>query len=123
MTDHLRLHDDGPDGDLTRGLRQIYAAPREDAYWKSLEARILSHLVTAPTTWLDELNQWARPALVAAAVVMLAAGVAVLRAHQADQEGTYEAMLTPTTLPVETAVRPMLQGQREGTFRYLMTNR
>ena len=123
MSDHLRLHDDGPDGDVTRGLRQMYAAPPDDAYWKGLEARILSHLTTAPVTWLDELNRWARPALVAAAVVILAAGVAVFRAHQVDQQGTYEAMLTPTALPVETAVRPVLQGQREATFRYLMTNR
>lgn len=123
MSNRLRLHDDGPDGDVTRGLRQLYAAPQEDAYWKDLEARILSHLTTAPVTWSDELDRWARPALVAAAVVMLAAGVAVFRAHQVDQQGTYEAMLTPTTLPVETAVRPMLQGQREATFRYLMTNR
>jgi hypothetical protein len=125
MSDHLRLHDDGggPDGDVTRGLRGIYAAPQGDAYWRDLEARILSHLTSAPVTWSDELDRWARPALVAAAVVMLAAGVAVFRAYQVDRQGTYEAMLTPTTLPVETAVRPMLQGQREATFRYLMTNR
>ena len=123
MSDHLRLHDDGPDGDVARGLRQLYAAPREDAYWRDLEARILSHLTSAPVTWLDELDHWVRPALVAAAVVILAAGVAVFRAYQVDQQRAYEAMLTPTTLPVETAVRPVLQGQREATFRYLMTNR
>ena len=64
-----------------------------------------------------------RPALVAAAVLILASGVAVFRDYQAEQDATYEAMLTPTSLPVETAVRPVLQGQREATFRYLMTNR
>jgi hypothetical protein len=124
MSDHLRLYDEGgPDGDVTRALRQLYSAPPEDAYWRGLEARILSHLTTAPVTWWDELGRWARPALVAAAVLMLAAGVAVFRSYQADRQGTYEAMLTPTTLPAETAVRPMLQGHREATFRYLMTNR
>lgn len=124
MSDRLRLHDDGgPDRDVTRGLRRIYAAPREDAYWRDLEARILSHLTTAPRSWSDELDRLARPALVAAAVVMLAVGVALFRAYQVDQQRAYEAMLTPTTLPVETAVRPVLQGQRDATFRYLMTNR
>jgi hypothetical protein len=125
MSDHLRLHDDdGPDGDVTRGLRSIYAAPEGDVYWRDLEARILSHLTSAPdAAWWDELDRWARPALAAAAVVVLAAGIAVFRAYQVDQQVTYEAMLTPTPLPVETAVRPMLQGQRETTFRYLMTNR
>ena len=121
MTDHLRLHPEGDD-DITRGLRQIYAAPGGDVYWRDLEARILSRLASPPSiAWWDELDRWMRPALAAAAVVLLAAGVALFRAYQADQADTYEAMLTPTTLPVETAVRPMLQGQRDGTFRYLMT--
>src|SRR5687767_15620540 len=34
---------------------------------------------------------------------------------QTEQRMTYEAMLTPTPYPVETAVRPVLQGQREAT--------
>ena len=120
MSDHLKLHDEG-DGELTGGLRRIYAAPTDESYWRSLEARILSRLAEPPTiAWWDELDRWMQPALVAAAVVLLAAGVAMFRSYQADQETAYEAMLTPTTLPVETAVRPTLQG-REGTFRYLMT--
>ena len=63
-----------------------------------------------------------RPALAAAAVMLLAAGVAVVRTYQVEEESTYEAMLTPTSLPVETAVRPMLQDRRDATFRYLMTS-
>ena len=123
MTDHLKLHPDG-DEETTRGLQRIYAAPQEDSYWKGLEARILSRLTSTPTiTWWDELDRWMRPALAAAAVVLVAAGVAMVRAYQVDQESTYEAMLTPTSLPVETAVRPVLQDKRDGTFRYLMTVR
>lgn len=121
MSNHLKLHDDSGD-EITHGLRQLYAAPQGEAYWRDLEARILSHLASAPApSWSDELHHLMRPALVAAAVVMMAAGVALFRAHQVDQELAYEAMLTPTSLPVETAVRPVLQGQREGTFRFLMT--
>lgn len=120
MSDHLGLHDEG-DEQVTRGLRQLYAAPTGDDYWRDLQARILSRL-TEPETiaWWDELDHWVRPALVAAAILLLATGVAVVRSHQAEQELAYEDMLTPTALPVETAVRPVLQG-REGTFRYLMT--
>jgi hypothetical protein len=124
MSDRLKLHDDGGDSDVTRLLREAYAPPAGEAYWRDLEARILSHVASAPAHgWWDELDHWMRPALVAAAVMMLAGGVAVFRDYQAEQDATYEAMLTPTSLPVETAVRPMLQGQREATFRYLMTNR
>jgi len=120
MSDHLRLYDEG-DEEITRGLRQLYAAPTGDDYWRGLQARILSRL-TEPETfaWWDELDRWVRPALVAAAILLIATGVAFVRNYQAEQEFAYEAMLTPTNLPVETAVRPVLQG-REGTFRYLMT--
>jgi len=124
MTDHLKLHRDEGDEAITHGLRRIYAAPEGDSYWRGLEARILSRLAGAPTIdWWDELDRWMRPALAAAAVVLIAAGVAVVRSYQVEQESTYEAMLTPTTLPVETAVRPVLQEKRDATFRYLMTSR
>ena len=122
MSDHLKLHDDGGDGDVTRLLREAYAPPAGDAYWRS--KRVTSHVASAPVDgWWDELDHWMRPALVAAAVVLLAAGVAMFRGYQVEQEATYEAMLTPTALPVETAVRPVVQGEREATFRYLMSNR
>ena len=124
MTDHLKLHGDRDD-DVTRGLRALYAAPASDSYWRTLEAKVLSGLTreAAAPRWWDELGRWMRPALVAAAVVLAAAGIAMARARQVAQQATYEAMLTPTPLPVETAVRPVLQEEREATFRYLMTPR
>ncbi len=122
MSDYLKLHTDGGDDDIARGLRELYAAPVDETYWRGLEARILSRLNEVPSiAWWDELDRWMRPALVAAAIALIAVGVALFRARQMEDEVTYEAMLTPTPLPVETAVRPMLQGQREATFRYLMT--
>ena len=130
MSDHLKLHTDGPpaggDDDITRELRALYAAPAGDDYWRGLEARILSRLTEAAgprIAWWDELDRWMRPALVAAAVVLLSSGIAMFRTFQTDHEVASDAMLTPTpsALPVETAVRPVLQEQRETTFRYLMT--
>lgn len=122
MTDYLKLHTEGGDDDIARGLREIYAAPADETYWRSLEARILSRLTDLPSIgWWDELDRWMRPALVTAAVALIAVGIALFRQHQMEADVAYEAMLTPTSVPVETAVRPMLQGQREGTFRYLMS--
>jgi hypothetical protein len=130
MSDHLKLHTDGEstggDDEITRGLRALYAAPAGDDYWRSLEARILSRLTEAAApgiTWWDELDRWMRPALVAAAVVLLASGIAIVRTLETDHEVAADAMLTPapSALPVETAVRPVLQEHRETTFRYLMT--
>jgi len=120
MSDHLKLHDEG-DEQITNGLRQLYAAPSGDAYWRDLEARILSRL-TEPEViaWWDELDRWVRPALVAAAILLFATGVAMIRSYQAERESAYEAMLTPTSLPVETAVRPMRHGP-DAAFRFLMS--
>ena len=131
MSDHLRLHprdgngdgDAGRDDDVTSGLRRIYAAPTGDDYWRGLEARILSRLAAPTIAWWEELDRWMRPALAAAAVVLLAAGVALVRAHPVEQDVAYESILAPTPHPVETAVRPVLQEPREATFRYLMTSR
>ena len=125
MSDIIRLHGEG-DEQITRGLREVYAAPSDDSYWRGLEARILSRLTESANTtmsWWDELEGWARPALAAAAIVLLAVSVAMFRSYQTEQRMAYEATLTPTPFPVETAVRPVLQGQREATFRYLMTTR
>ena len=89
--------------------------------WRDLEARILSRL-TEPEViaWWDELDRWVRPALVAAAILLFATGVAMIRSYQAERESAYEAMLTPTSLPVETAVRPMRHGP-DAAFRFLMS--
>lgn len=122
MTDHREMHDDNDV--VTRTLRQMFAAPADDAYWRDLEARIMARTRTsaAPTiAWWDELHAWARPALVAAAVVLIAVGVAVVRGRQMAKESAYAAVFTPTALPVETAVRPVLEEPREATLRYLIT--
>ena len=125
MTERRDQSIDAADDDVTRALRDVYTAPADESYWRGLEARILSGLArgAASLRWWDELGRWMRPALVAAAVVLAAAGVAMFRAAQVEREETLEAMLTPTLLPVETAVRPVLQDEREATFRYLMTPR
>lgn len=127
MSDYLTLHrdDESGDADITGALRAVYAAPEGAEYWKGLEARILSRIADSSYRigWWDELDRWMRPALVAAALVLLAAGIALFREYQVEQQVAYEAMLTPapSALPVETAVRPVLQEPREITFRYLMT--
>jgi hypothetical protein len=114
----ITLHSDDDD-DLVRGLRWLYAAPATDAYWNELEARIMSRVADVELGWWIELDKWVRPALAAAAVLVLAAGVAMFRARQETDAITYENLLTPTPAPVATAVRPALQDDREAVMRFL----
>jgi hypothetical protein len=58
-----------------------------------------------------------RPALLAAALLILAAGVAMFRARELQTQVVYENILTPSPVPVETAIRPTLEGDREAALR------
>jgi hypothetical protein len=124
MTDHLRLHPE--DDDVTRGLRELYAPPAAESYWATLEARITARIGHGETAWWSEFGHWARPAFVAAAMLVIAAGLIVFRTHEEATQVAYEDVLAaPTPISVEGTARPAnlrgLQGQREETLRFLIT--
>src|SRR5262249_49287537 len=86
MTDFRLISNDEDDGDasVVRGLRSLYAAPAGDAYWNELEARIMARVADVELGWWTELDRWVRPAIAAAAVLLIAAGAAMFRARQAE---------------------------------------
>jgi hypothetical protein len=121
MTD-MTLHGNGDEDDVARELRAMYSAPTEDAYWTELEARIMNRVGELGLGWWGELDRWVRPALLAAAVLVLAAGVAMFRARQDETRIAYDAILQPASVPVETAIRPAFQDDRQATVRFLFTH-
>jgi hypothetical protein len=124
MTDQLRLHPD--DDEVTRSLRELHAPPAEESYWADLEARVIARIGHADSTWWSELGRWARPALVAAAMLVTAAGLLVVRTRNAATQVAYEDVLAaPTPISVAGTARPAalrdLQGEREEVLRFLIT--
>lgn len=119
----LTMHNENGDDDVTRGLRALYAAPVGEPYWNELEARIMGRISEVDLGWWAELDRWARPALLAAAILVLAAGIAMFRARQVETETAYEHILTPTPVPIETVVRPTLEGDREASLRDVVGHR
>jgi hypothetical protein len=117
MTD-FRLYSNDDD-EVARGLRSLYAAPAGDAYWNELQARIMSRVADVELGWWTELDRWVRPALAAAAVLLIAAGVAMFRAHEVEGDIAAENMLSSPAVPVSTAIRPALQDDREARIRFL----
>ena len=114
------------DDEITRGMRGLYAAPAGHAYWNELESRIMARVAEVELGWWTELDRWLKPALVAAAVLVLAAGVAMFRAHQSDTDSAYEELFAPTPVagaPVEAAAiqRPP-QEPRDNTLRFILTH-
>jgi hypothetical protein len=112
----LFSHDDD---DVVRGLRSLYAAPAADGYWNELEARIMARVADVELGWWTELDRWIRPALAAAAVLLLAAGIAMFHARQSEMDMAVDNMLSSPEVPVSTAIRPALQDDREARIRYL----
>jgi hypothetical protein len=117
MTD-FRLYSNDDD-EVARGLRSLYAAPAGDAYWNELQARIMSRVADVELGWWTELDRWVRPAMAAAAVLLIAAGVAMFRAHEVEGDIAAENMLSSPAVPVSTAIRPALQDDREARIRFL----
>ena len=114
----LRLSSNDDD-QITRGLRSLFAAPAGDAYWNELEARIMARVADVELGWWTELDRWVRPALAAAAVLVLAAGVAMFRAQASEADIATENMLSSQPVPVSTAVRPSLQDDHNAAIRFL----
>src|SRR4051812_4721880 len=121
MNDFRLISRDDETGDeqIAGGLRALYAAPAGDAYWNELEARIMARVADVELGWWTELDRWVRPAIAAAAVLLLAAGIAMFRAHQAEQEIAADSMLSSPAVPVSSAVRPSLEADREARIRFL----
>src|SRR5207302_6548314 len=119
----LRLYGDD---EITGEMRGLYAAPAGHAYWNELESRIMARVAEVELGWWTELDRWLKPALVAAAVLMMAAGVAMFSAHQSDTTSAYEELFTPTPVagaPVEAAaVQRPPQEPRDNILRFILTH-
>ena len=123
MSEHLGLHRE--DDPLTRALRELHAPPAAESYWADLEARIMARVTQAEPVWWSELGRWARPAIAAAAALILAAGLLLVRSREVERQVAYEDVLSaPTPISLAGTARPAsLRGleQREETLQFLIT--
>jgi hypothetical protein len=113
------------DDDLTSAMRSLYAAPAGHAYWNELESRVMARVAEVELGWWTELDRWLRPALVAAAVLVISAGVAMFRAQQLARDSAYEELFAPPPIagaPVEaSAVQKADPSPRDNALRFIMS--
>ena len=117
MSDIQLFPDDNDE--VVRGLRSLYAAPSGDAYWNELESRIMARVADVELGWWTELDQWVRPALAAAAVLLLAAGAAMISARRSEADIAADNMLSSPSVPVSATIRPAMQDDQGARIRYL----
>lgn len=130
----LRLeNEEGPDAELTKALREIYAAPAAASYWDRLEQQIMAYVrdrgaAVIPVNWWSDLASWAGPGLAAAALLFIAAGLVLSKQKDEDLRVSYEAVTDSLAYDVLPGAVQVVQAphdgssQREATFRYVMSH-
>src|SRR5689334_182517 len=115
-----------PNGDdeLTGALRGLYAAPAGHAYWNELEARVMARVAEVELGWWTELDRWLKPALVAAAVLVVTAGVAMFNAQREQTNAAYEELFAPPPVPgapVEASAVQRNSEPRDNALRFIIS--
>ena len=110
--------------DLTEALRAHYAAPTDERYWDALEARILAHVARGGSEgWWSALVEMARPALAAAAILVLVAGAAVVHTRQLEARNAYASVISAAVPPsVESSARLSSTPDGDATVNYILSH-
>ena len=107
MTNNRFSQRDGAlDDSVADAIRTLLAPPGGEGYWTELEGSIMARLGAADLGWWEELTHWARPALVAAAALIVVASAAMLRTDEAQAHAVYEDVVAMTELPDDVVARP-----------------
>jgi len=118
MTDHRWSQ---RESDVTDALRALYAPPADERYWDALEARILAR--GGSEGWWSALADMARPALAAAAILVLVAGAAVVHTRQLDARNAYASVISAAVPPsVESAARVSSTPDGDATVSYILSH-
>lgn len=111
------------DAELTNALRALYAAPADEHYWDSLESRILAHVARGEDirAWWSELAKMARPGLVAAAALVIAASLALAHSRQLEVRSAYASVISPAPSTIEPATRAASVGDGDAALHFLIS--
>ena len=113
--------------EVTDALRAMYAAPTDESYWESLEARILAHVSRVSRGgdvqgWWSAMTDLARPALAAAAILIFVAGAAVMHTRQLEDRDAYASVISAAPPSIETAARSGSAGDGDAVINYIMSH-
>ena len=112
------------DAPVSEAMRVLYAAPADDSYWTTLEARILAHVARGRATgpWYRELPGLLRPGLLAAAGLVLAACLAMLHSRGTDVRSAYASVISPSAAALDAGSRASLSGDGDAAMHFILSH-
>lgn len=109
--------------EVRRRLAVMYAAPADPAYWSELQIRILSRIADSdPGLWWVFLGRWARGGIVAAALALMAAGIASVSSRDVENQIAYQSL--DDRIPINTLERinaTVGLSEEEAALRYVLS--
>ena len=122
----MKEHDEviGPlPTETVEALRVHHQPPGGERYWDLLHAGIMARIGDPESGWWTVLNRWSRPALAAAAIVMLIATVAMLTFGTPTQAIAYDEVIdAQPPVPVQTVMASNPRTARDATLRYVLSH-
>lgn len=118
---------DSLDEPLTSLVREAYSPPGGDTYWAQLEERIMSRVASTGrgSSWWTVLAPYARPALIAAAVIFALAGLVSQRLLDIDADVAYDSVIqsvTPDVVATSEELASASRGTDGATLRYFLSH-
>jgi hypothetical protein len=125
MTPDHRIGPVGRDDPLSRALRRLYAAPAEEAYWRTLEASVMARVAAereASGGWWLPLARWSRVGAAAVAAALLVAGAALWRERQVRDRSALETVLLQDNHPrAQLSAAAGASPDGDAVLRYLLS--
>jgi anti-sigma-K factor RskA len=145
MTDELRFPDsprtrvprdsDALDERVTRVIHAAYLPPvasaeAATAYWSALEKRVMARVRSAAPVSLDQgwwsvLNGWSQMGMVAAAALLMIAGVVGNSLSEPDEQVSYESVVPSSpeaiSAPIQLVTASDKSVQRDAALQYVLS--
>jgi anti-sigma-K factor RskA len=116
-----RIGPDGRDDDLTRALRAIHAPPGGEAFWETLERRILARVsANEEDSWWRQLSRWRHGLALAGAAALVMAALVAQHSNHARSLAAYREIESSRVAPVQVASETEREASRDVTLRYVM---
>ncbi len=117
-----RIGPNGRDDEMTRALRAMHVPPGGEAFWDSLERRIMARVASAADddVWWRQLAPWRGALAIAGAAAIIVAALAARHSNQIESLAAYREIEASRVAPVQVAAETEREASRDVTLRYVV---